>query len=78
MKMNLGVHKAPPGLIDVFGCASTLGNLLRFVRGESACFRILVKVIGLTVHFICREKSPREFIKDVISYGYTFLENYTT
>ncbi|KGQ03530.1 hypothetical protein BBAD15_g11230 [Beauveria bassiana D1-5] len=79
MKMNSNADKASyPGPIDVFGCASTLGNLLRFTRGESASFRILVEVVGTTVHFIRREKSSREIIQDVFGYGHTFPENYTT
>lgn len=79
MKMNSDSDKASySGPIDVFGCASTLGNLLRFTRGENASFRILVEVVGTTVHFIRREKSPREIFEDVVGYGYTFPENYTT
>ncbi len=79
MKMNSDADKASyPGPIDIFGCASTLGNLLRFTRGESASFRILVEVVGTTVHFIRREKSPREIIQDVLGYGHTFPESYTT
>lgn len=79
MKMNSDVDKASyPGPIDIFGCASTLGNLLRFTRGQSAGFRILVEMVGTTVHFIRREKSPREIIQDVFGYGHTFPENYTT
>lgn len=79
MKMNSDADKASySGPIDVFGCASTLGNLVRFTRGESASFRILVEVVDTTVHFIRREKSPREIIQDVLGYGHTFPENYTT
>lgn len=64
--------------IDIFGCGSTFGNLLRFVRGNGTNFRILVEVVGSTVHLIRREKSPRETIPDVRGYGHSFPETYTT
>ncbi|OAA38652.1 hypothetical protein ISF_09884 [Cordyceps fumosorosea ARSEF 2679] len=79
MKMSSDADKASYSCpVDVFGCASTLGNLLRFTRGESASFRILVEVVDTTVHFIRREKSSREIIQDVLGYGHTFPETYTT
>ncbi|KAG5936842.1 hypothetical protein E4U59_004765 [Claviceps monticola] len=34
------------GTLDLFGCGSTLGNLLRFVQGKSLNFCILVEVVG--------------------------------
>lgn len=64
--------------IDIIACGSTLGNLLRFVQGNDAAFRILVEVVDNTVCFIRRENSPREFIPDVRGYGHTFPEAYTT
>ncbi|RAL15896.1 uncharacterized protein BO97DRAFT_475504 [Aspergillus homomorphus CBS 101889] len=64
--------------LDVVACASTLGNLLRFARGDSLSFRMLVEVIGNTVFFIRRENSPWELITDVHGYGHTFPEAYTT
>lgn len=64
--------------IDIFGCGSTLGNLLRFILGDRLNFRILIEVVGTTVHFIRREKSPQETIPDVRGYGHSFPENYTT
>ncbi|KAF2139492.1 uncharacterized protein K452DRAFT_289505 [Aplosporella prunicola CBS 121167] len=63
--------------IDVFGCSSTIGNLLRFVRGIDKPFRFLVEVVGDTVFFIRRENSPTETIPDVRGFGHTFPENYT-
>ncbi|KAJ2968510.1 hypothetical protein NQ176_g9145 [Zarea fungicola] len=41
-------------------------------------FGCAIEVVGTTVHFIRREKSPREIIQDVLGYGHTFPENYTT
>lgn len=66
------------GPIDIFGCGSTFGNLLRFVQGNGSSFRILVEVVGSTVHLIRREKSPRETIPGVRGYGHSFPEAYTT
>lgn len=67
-----------PRRVDVFACGSTLGNLLRFVRGDGKPFRMLVEAVGKTVHLIRRENSPREKIPDVRGYGHTFPEAYTT
>ncbi|KAL9615080.1 MAG: hypothetical protein Q9167_000503 [Letrouitia subvulpina] len=64
--------------IDLFACANTLGNLLRFVRGVDKPFRILVETIGDTVFFVRRENSPTELIPDVRGYGHSFPETYTT
>lgn len=66
------------GEVDIFGCGSTLGNLLRFIVGDQLKFRILIEVVSTTVHFIRREKSPQETISDVRGYGHSFPENYTT
>ena len=64
--------------VDILACSSTLGNLLRFVRGENKAFRMLVQVVGDTVFLIRRENSPTQLIPDVKGYGHTFPENYTT
>ncbi|KAI9150481.1 hypothetical protein HJFPF1_10248 [Paramyrothecium foliicola] len=64
--------------INVFGCGSTLGNLLRFVQGTSKSFRFLIEMIGPTIHFIRRERSPSETIPDIRGHGHTFPEAYTT
>jgi hypothetical protein len=64
--------------VDVVACGSTLGNLLRFVRGQDKLFRILVEVVEGTVFFIRRENSPRELIPNVRGFGHTFPESYTT
>lgn len=73
-------HDFDPTAIDVFGCGSTLGNLLRFVRNVDAekPFRFLVEVVGETVFFIRRENSPKEVIHGVRGYGHSFPEAYTT
>ncbi|KAL7934608.1 hypothetical protein V8C35DRAFT_326998 [Trichoderma chlorosporum] len=69
--------------IDLVGCTSTIGNLLRFVqgslvRGVDRSFRMLVEVVDNTVHFIRRENSPTEQILGVRGFGHAFPEAYTT
>lgn len=64
--------------IDVMACGSTLGNLLRFARGDDRPFRMLVQVVGRTVHLIRRENSPKETIAGIRGYGHTFPEAYTS
>ncbi|KAF9883559.1 hypothetical protein FE257_003198 [Aspergillus nanangensis] len=63
--------------LDVVACGSTLGNLLRFARGKSPSFRMLIEVIGNTVFFSRRENSPKETIQDVQGFRHTFPEAYT-
>lgn len=64
--------------LDLVGCGSTLGNLLRFSGSISKPFRFDVDVVGETVFFIRKEKSAREMITDLRGYGHTFPEAYTT
>jgi hypothetical protein len=64
--------------LDIVACGSTLGNLLRFSRGQGSSFRMLVEVLGNTVFFMRRERSPTETITGVRGYGHTFPEAYTT
>jgi hypothetical protein len=66
--------------VDVVGCGSTLGNLLRFAGSSSLSkpFRFDVDVVGDAVLFIRKEKSPTELIQGLQGYGHTFPEAYTT
>ncbi|PNP38327.1 hypothetical protein TGAMA5MH_09685 [Trichoderma gamsii] len=64
--------------IDIVGCNSTLGNLLRFILGVECTFRMLVEVVGKTVHLVRRERSPKEQMIGVRGFGHTFPEAYTT
>lgn len=64
----------PTGSTDIVACGSTLGNLLRFVRGQDKPFRFLAQVIGNTVFFLRKENDPRELIPDVRGYGHSFPE----
>ncbi|RDW66352.1 hypothetical protein BP6252_09987 [Coleophoma cylindrospora] len=64
--------------IDIVGCGSTLGNLVRFSRSIAQPFRFDVDVIEDTVFFVRRGSSPTELITDLRGYGHTFPEAYTT
>ncbi|KAL6872063.1 hypothetical protein J3F83DRAFT_733671 [Trichoderma novae-zelandiae] len=64
--------------IDIVGCNSAIGNLLRFAQGTERSFRMLVEVVGRTVHLIRRENSPQEQILGVRGFGHAFPEAYTT
>jgi len=64
--------------VDVVGCGSTLGNLLRFASSSSKPFRFDVDLIGDTVFFIRRETTPTEVLTGLRGYGHTFPESYTT
>lgn len=63
--------------VDVVGCGSTIGNLLTFAGSQSKPFRFDVDVVGDTVLFVRKEKSPTELISDHRGYGHTFPEAYT-
>ncbi|KAF1851482.1 uncharacterized protein K460DRAFT_298555 [Cucurbitaria berberidis CBS 394.84] len=67
-----------PTRVNLFACGSTLGNLLRFVRGMDKAFRFNIEVIGNTVFFVRKENDPKEIIMDVHGFGHSFPEAYTT
>jgi hypothetical protein len=64
--------------VDIVGCGSTIGNLLRFAGSQSKPFRFDVDIVGDTVLFVRRESSPTALITDLRGYGHTFPEAYTT
>jgi hypothetical protein len=64
--------------LDIIGCGSTMGNLLRFAREQDRPFRMLVEVVGNTVFLIRRESSPTAERVGVYGYGHTFPEANTT
>lgn len=70
----------PLRFVDVVGCGSTIGNLLRFAASQSQTkpFRFDVDVVGNTVLFARRERSSTELITGLQGYGHTFPEAYTT
>lgn len=63
--------------IDVVGCGSTVGNLLRFARSLDVSFRFDVEFIGNSVFFVRKENHPEEIIEGIYGHGHTFPEAYT-
>jgi hypothetical protein len=57
--------------IDVFGCTSTLGSLLRFLKKDDKLFRFTVEAVGNTVFFVRRENAPHELIAGPRGFGPT-------
>ncbi|KAK6610259.1 putative geranylgeranyl pyrophosphate synthetase [Botrytis cinerea] len=64
--------------VDLVACGSTIGNLLRFAGSLEMPFRFDADLVGDTVFFIRKGKSPTETIEDLRGYGHTFPERYTT
>ncbi|KAF7879836.1 uncharacterized protein EAF02_008006 [Botrytis sinoallii] len=64
--------------VDLVACGSTIGNLLRFAGSLDMPFRFDADLVGDTVFFIRKGKSPTETIEDLRGYGHTFPERYTT
>lgn len=64
--------------LDIVGCGSTLGNLLRFCGRINRDFRFNVDLVGDTVFFIRKESSPTVLISDICGYGHAFPEAHTT
>ena len=64
-------------LLDVVGCGSTLGNLLRFCAGIDKDFRFDIARVGDTVFFIRKESSPTALIYNIRGYGHSFPEAHT-
>jgi len=56
---------------DVFGCTSTLGNLLPFLKNDDKPFRFIVEAVGRTVFFVRRENAPDQLIADSRGFGPT-------
>ncbi|KAK4097076.1 hypothetical protein N658DRAFT_562034 [Parathielavia hyrcaniae] len=74
----LAADPAIPSKVDIFACGSTLGNLLRVVRGQDRAFRMLVYKLHKAVFLVRRENSPTELIQGVRGYGHAFPEANTT
>ncbi|KAI1089612.1 hypothetical protein F5B19DRAFT_495224 [Rostrohypoxylon terebratum] len=62
--------------VNIMGCASSLGNILRFVRSVESSFRFDVEMIGNTLFLISNNRN--EEIPDVRGYGMTFLDKFTS
>ncbi|KAI0459613.1 hypothetical protein F5B21DRAFT_499293 [Xylaria acuta] len=65
-----------PSNINVMGCASSLGDILRFVRSVDSTFRFNAEMIGNTLFLIRNCKSA--VIPDVRGYGHSFLNAFTS
>lgn len=59
------------GDVDIFGCTSTLGNLIRFLKGHDKGFRFTVEAVGRTVFFMRRENAPDEKMAGPRGFGPT-------
>ncbi len=64
--------------LDVVGCGSTFGNLMRCASSQPRPFRFDIDVVGETLFLVRREKSPLEQITDLRGYGHTFPEAHTS
>ncbi|KAI1081769.1 hypothetical protein F5B20DRAFT_535315 [Whalleya microplaca] len=65
-----------PSSIDIMGCASTLGDILRFTRSVDSTFRFDVEMVGNTLFLIRNCKN--QVIPDVRGYGHSFLDAFTS
>lgn len=57
--------------VDLFGCTSTIGSLLRFLKNDDKTFRFTVEVVGRTVFLVRRENAPDELIAGPRGFGPT-------
>ncbi|KAI0478841.1 hypothetical protein GGR56DRAFT_664851 [Xylariaceae sp. FL0804] len=62
--------------VDIMGCASSLGDILRFTRSVDATVQYDAEIVGKTL-FLIRNRGS-EIIPDVRGYGYSFLDAFTT
>ncbi|KAI1379382.1 hypothetical protein F4677DRAFT_329607 [Hypoxylon crocopeplum] len=65
-----------PLSIHIMGCASSLGDILRFTRAVEATFRFDVEMIGNTLFLVRNHRD--QIIPDVRGYGHSFLDNFTS
>ncbi|KAI2626214.1 hypothetical protein GGS21DRAFT_530597 [Xylaria nigripes] len=65
-----------PSSIDIMGCASSLGDILRFARSIDSTFRFDAELIGNTLFLIRNHKD--DVIPDVRGYGHSFLDAFTS
>lgn len=68
----------PAAEVDIVACGSTLGNILRFSRGQGKAFRFEVETIGNSVFFVRKENDPKEIIEGIRGFGHSFPEDNTT
>jgi hypothetical protein len=54
---------------DIFGCTSTMGSLMRFLKRHDKPFRFTVEAVGRTVFLVRRENAPGELIPGPNGFG---------
>jgi len=65
-----------PSSVDITGCASSVGDVLRFVRSVDSTFRFDVELVGNTLFLVRNCKN--DVIPDVQGYGHSFLDTFTS
>ncbi|KAI1172371.1 P-loop containing nucleoside triphosphate hydrolase protein [Nemania sp. FL0916] len=65
-----------PSSIDLVGCASSLGDILKFVRSINSTFRFNVEMVGDTLFLIRNCKD--DLIPGVRGYGHSFLDTFAS
>ncbi|EFX01641.1 geranylgeranyl pyrophosphate synthetase [Grosmannia clavigera kw1407] len=75
---GLAADPSLPRSTDIVACGSTLGSLLRFLRGDDKPFRMLAEIVTGSLFLVRRERSPTELLQNVYGYGHSFPEAYTT
>ncbi|KAI1495867.1 hypothetical protein F5X99DRAFT_402235 [Biscogniauxia marginata] len=65
-----------PSGIDIMGCASSLGEIIRFSRSVASTFRFDAEMVGDTLFLIRNHKD--ELIPEVRGYGHSFLNTFTS
>ncbi|KAI1168429.1 hypothetical protein F5B18DRAFT_646954 [Nemania serpens] len=65
-----------PASIDIMGCSSSLGDILRFAGSIDSTFRFDTELVGNTLFFIRNHKN--DIIPDVRGYGHSFLKAFTS
>ncbi|KAI1106986.1 hypothetical protein F4804DRAFT_256634 [Jackrogersella minutella] len=65
-----------PSNVDIMGCASSLGDILRFAQSIESTFRFDVEMVGNTLFLV--RNSRDQVIPDVHGFGHTFLDTFTS
>lgn len=64
--------------VDIIGCGSILGDLLRCASSKEMAFKFDLDVLGDTLFMLRKGTSPTELITNLEGYGRIFPERYTT
>ncbi|PHH61005.1 hypothetical protein CDD81_971 [Ophiocordyceps australis] len=76
----VAVMKMQPAALclDVVACSHTFRTLLDYVLEKDTALRMMLEVVGETIHLIRRENSPTEQILGIKGYGHSFPDACTT